>query len=467
MTEDKEVWVVDDDDSMRWVLEKALTKQNLKVIGFDTGNKVLQELKNAAPNAIVSDIRMPGIEGLSLLKQIRDDFPDLPVIIMTAHSDLDTTVSAYQGGAFEYLSKPFNIDDAVDLIVRACEVDNSSNSIESANKPQEMVGDSLAMQEVYRAVGRLSNSNITVLINGETGTGKELVARALHRHSPRSEKPFIALNTTAIPKDLLEAEFFGHEKGAFTGAHTNRVGRFEQASGGTLFLDEIGDMPSELQSKLLRVLSEGEYYRIGASTPIKSNARIIAATHQNLEQRVKNGEFREDLFHRLNVVRINIPPVRERPEDIPLLVNHFLNNSAIELETKQKQLHKEALDYLCTLNWPGNVREIQNLCRWLTIMAIDKSVHLEDLPQNLKEDQEISSTTDWEKSLANWAMHELDKNKQPILEKALPIFESILIKAAIKKTNGKKHEAAKLLGWGRNTLTRKIKELKLTTKKQL
>jgi two-component system nitrogen regulation response regulator GlnG len=458
---DKEIWVVDDDSSMRWVLEKALTKQNLKVVGFDSGDKVLLKLKKTTPNVIVSDIRMPGIQGLSLLKQIRDDFPDLPVIIMTAHSDLDTTVSAYQKGAFEYLSKPFNIDDAIDLILRACETDNISNSMERGGNPQEMIGDSLGIQEVFRAVGRLSNSNITVLVNGETGTGKELVARALHRHSPRSEKPFIALNTTAIPKDLLEAEFFGHEKGAFTGAHANRVGRFEQAAGGTLFLDEIGDMPPELQSKLLRVLSEGEYYRIGASNPIKSNARIIAATHQNLEQRVKNGGFREDLFHRLNVVRINIPPIRERPEDIPLLISHFLNSSAIELETKQKQLHKDALDYLCALNWPGNVREIQNLCRWLTIMTVDKNIYLEDLPETLKEDQEISSKTDWEKNLANWVISELEKSKKPILDKALPIFESILIRAAIKKTNGKKHEAAKLLGWGRNTLTRKIKDLKL------
>ena len=372
MNKREQVWVIDDDRSIRWVLERTFKQAGMEVSSFESAQGVLEELERAQPDAIVSDIRMPGVDGLRLLSQIRAGYPDLPVIIMTAHSDLDSAVSAYEGGAFEYLPKPFDVDDAVALVRRAVEYRRERGGAQAeAPSPQttEIIGEAPAMQEVFRAIGRLARSNITVLINGESGTGKELVARALHRHSPRAQNTFIALNMASIPRDLLESELFGHERGAFTGAQNMRRGRFEQADGGTLFLDEIGDMPAELQTRLLRVLSDGEFYRVGGHTPIKVDVRIIAATHQNLEDRVKDGRFREDLFHRLNVIRIHIPPLRERREDIAQLTRFFLGEAAAELNVEVKVLRPEVLDFLVRQDWPGNVRQLENACRWLTVMA--------------------------------------------------------------------------------------------------
>ena len=463
MARKENVWVIDDDHSIRWVLEKALQKDNVAVTTFDSGNGVLEALKKGEPDTLIADIRMPGINGLELLARIREHYPQLPVIIMTAHSDLDSAVAAYQGGAFEYLPKPFDVDEAVALVQRACALRRQQQGERSeAGAPQtpEIIGEAPAMQEVFRAIGRLSRSHITVLINGESGTGKELVARALHRHSPRSNKPFIALNMAAIPKDLLESELFGHERGAFTGAQTSRQGRFEQADGGTLFLDEIGDMPQELQTRLLRVLAEGEFYRVGGHTPTRVNVRVIAATHQDLEQRVRDGLFREDLFHRLNVIRIHLPPLRQRREDIPLLMLHFLKMAAKELDVEPKVLRPEVDDYLARLDWPGNVRQLENLCRWLTVMASGREIHLDDLPPDLRH-QPVppSNRGDWEDALRLWANQTLARGEGQILDKALPAFERILISVALEKTRGHRQDAARLLGWGRNTLTRKIKEL--------
>jgi two-component system nitrogen regulation response regulator GlnG len=405
---------------------------------------------------------MPGMNGLALLDSIHDRYPDIPVIIMTAHSDLDSAVSAYQGGAFEYMPKPFDVDEAVDLVRRA--IDQHRRQViqhpVTESKPTEIIGEAPAMQEVFRAIGRLSRSNITVLINGESGTGKELVARALHRHSPRSDQPFIALNTAAIPRDLLESELFGHERGAFTGATASRRGRFEQADGGTLFLDEIGDMPPECQTRLLRVLADGEFYRVGGQTPIKVDVRIIAATHQNLEERVKAGLFREDLFHRLNVIRIHLPSLRERREDIPPLTRHFLAQAAQELDMEPKILRPEVGDYLSRLDWPGNVRQLENSCRWLTVMASGREIHLDDLPPELKTQLAPSNGGDsWEETLRQWAERRLFNGEKGLLNTATPAFERIMIAAALKQTGGRRQDAARLLGWGRNTLTRKIKEL--------
>ncbi len=463
MAKKEHIWVIDDDHSIRWVLEKALQRDNMSVTSFENGVSVLEALKNSEPDAIVADIRMPGIDGLKLLSHIRECFPYLPVIIMTAHSDLDSAVSAYQGGAFEYLPKPFDVDDAVALVQRACNLRRQQNEQEEPHTPlPEIIGEAPAMQEVFRAIGRLSRSNITVLINGESGTGKELVARALHRHSPRSNKPFIALNMAAIPKDLLESELFGHERGAFTGAHSSRLGRFEQADGGTLFLDEIGDMPQELQTRLLRVLAEGEFYRVGGHTPTRVNVRVIAATHQDLEQRVRDGLFREDLFHRLNVIRIQLPALRQRREDVPLLMRHFLKMAAKELDMETKILRSEVEAYLSKLDWPGNVRQLENLCRWLTVMASGRAIHLADLPPDLR-NQTPSQTevSDWEEALRLWASQTLARGEAHILDTALPAFERTLISVALEKTGGHRQDAARLLGWGRNTLTRKIKELEM------
>ena len=455
------VWVIDDDHSIRWVLEKALQRDNMTVSTFESGNGVMAALEKGEPDAILADIRMPGINGLELLNRIREHSPKLPVIIMTAHSDLDSAVSAYQGGAFEYLPKPFDVDEAVALVRRACDLHHQQGErIEQDTPLPEIIGEAPAMQEVFRAIGRLSRSNITVLINGESGTGKELVARALHRHSPRAGKPFIALNMAAIPKDLLESELFGHERGAFTGAQTARQGRFEQADSGTLFLDEIGDMPQELQTRLLRVLAEGEFYRVGGHTPTRVDVRVIAATHQDLEQRVRDGLFREDLFHRINVIRIHLPPLRKRREDIPLLMSHFLKRAAKELDVEPKALRTDVESYLSNLEWPGNVRQLENLCRWLTVMASGREIHLDDLPPDLR-DQPVTqhSGGDWEDALRLWASQSLARGDNHILDKALPAFERILIAVALEQTGGHRQEAAKLLGWGRNTLTRKIKEL--------
>ncbi len=456
-----EVWVIDDDKSIRWVLKKALEKADIPVVGFENANAVLPMLDESQPNTIITDIRMPGVDGLRLLQKINELYPDISVIIMTAYSDLDTAVAAYQGGAFEYLPKPFDVDEAVDLIRRAMQRSaNCSNKTGAETiKPSEIIGSSAAMQEVFRAIGRLSRSHITVLITGESGTGKELVAHALHKHSPRAQKPFIALNTAAIPKDLLESELFGHERGAFTGAANQRIGRFEQANGGTLFLDEIGDMPAELQTRLLRVLADGTFFRVGGHTPIKVDVRIIAATHQDLENRAKQGVFREDLYHRLNVIRIHIPPLRERCEDIATLMRHFLTSSARALGVEPKIIVTETEKYISQLKWPGNVRQLENVCHWLTVMASSNKILIEDLPSELRK-QAATLEHSWESSLQIWAEQQLITGTETsLLDEALPRFEAIMIKTALKYTGGKRQDAAKLLGWGRNTLTRKIKEL--------
>nr|WP_286946763.1 nitrogen regulation protein NR(I) [Pseudomonas sp. UBA6718] len=463
MSRSETVWIVDDDRSIRWVLEKALQQEGMTTQSFDSTDGVLTRLTRQQPDVIISDIRMPGASGLDLLARIRDLYPRLPVIIMTAHSDLDSAVASYQGGAFEYLPKPFDVDEAVSLVKRANQHAQEQQGLEAPaalGRTPEIIGEAPAMQEVFRAIGRLSHSNITVLINGESGTGKELVAHALHRHSPRAAAPFIALNMAAIPKDLMESELFGHEKGAFTGAANQRRGRFEQADGGTLFLDEIGDMPADTQTRLLRVLADGEFYRVGGHTPVKVDVRIIAATHQNLESLVQAGKFREDLFHRLNVIRIHIPRLADRREDIPTLARHFLGRAAQELAVEPKLLKSETEDYLKHLPWPGNVRQLENTCRWITVMASGREVHIDDLPPELlSQPQENAPAANWEQGLRQWADQALARGQSSLLDSAVPAFERIMIETALKHTAGRRRDAAVLLGWGRNTLTRKIKEL--------
>jgi len=456
-----EVWVVDDDRSIRWVLTRALERAGLGVSGFERVEPVLAALARETPDAIVTDVRMPGSGGLDLLEHIGREHPELPVIVMTAYADLESAVSAYRGGAFEYLPKPFDVDEAVALVERAARA-RGEGSHEQAGRPEpfavrEILGSAPAMQEVFRAIGRLARSHVTVLITGESGTGKELVARALHRHSPRAAGPFIALNTAAIPRELLESELFGHERGAFTGAGSQRRGRFEQADGGTLFLDEIGDMPPELQTRLLRVLADGEFYRVGGHVAVRVNVRIIAATHQDLEARVREGRFREDLFHRLNVIRVHLPPLRERREDIAALARHFLAAAARELEVPPKRLSPEAEAHLMRLPWPGNVRELENACRWLTVMAAGNDIGVEDLPAHLRDEPSTSPDSDWAAALAEWAERRLRSGSNPLLDEALPRFEATLIEVALRATGGHRQKAAKLLGWGRNTLTRKLK----------
>ena len=471
MSDVAQVWVVDDDRSIRWVLEKALQKADIRTRCFPNATVLLDALGQSKPDAILTDIRMPGIDGLELLEQIRGTHPSLPVIIMTAHSDLESAVSAFHGGAFEYLPKPFDVDEAVDLVQRACNQGRRQRQEQSEvatlipTKTPEIIGEAPAMQEVFRAIARLARSHITVLINGESGTGKELVARALHRHSPRTHKPFIALNMAAIPRDLLESELFGHERGAFTGAQARRAGRFEQADGGTLFLDEIGDMPAELQTRLLRVLADGEFFPVGAHMPSKVDVRIIAATHQNLESLVAEGRFREDLFHRLNVIRVHIPPLRERRQDIPLLLRHFLKEASTELNVETKTLLPEVEAFLCQLDWPGNVRQMENTCRWITVMASGQMVHLDDLPPELLQSRQelapAASAGGWEDFFKQWVDGRLKRGEKNVAKDAIETAESILITTALQFTRGRRQEAAKLLGYGRNTLTRKISELSL------
>jgi len=481
----KPIWIVDDDRSIRWVLEKALARENLPCKAFGAAQEVLSELEHDSPQVLISDIRMPGMNGIELLRAVKRRHPALPVIVMTAYSDLESAVSAFQGGAFEYLPKPFDVDKAVELIRRA--VDESvreSNAEEGPTQVPEILGQAPAMQDVFRAIGRLSQSNVTVLLTGESGSGKEVVARALHKHSPRAEAPFIALNMAAIPRDLLESELFGHERGAFTGAQAMRRGRFEQAEAGTLFLDEIGDMPAELQTRLLRVLSDGFYYRVGGHQPIKADVRVIAATHQNLEERVRQGLFREDLYHRLNVIRLRLPSLRERVDDIPLLARHFLVKSAQELGVEPKRLSEEATRFVSQLAFPGNVRQLENLCHWLTVLAPAQVVKVEDLPVELRQDAAadvrraevvaplgVAVTAvpgigavaggDWTTSLVAEVERRLQAGVPAVMDSLARDFEAAVIRTALRHTHGRRIDAATRLGVGRNTITRKIQELQL------
>lgn len=467
MNSTPKVWVIDDDKSIRWVLEKTFKQAGMDVKTFENGSRILAELELNKPDVIVTDVRMPGIDGLTLMGKINENFPDLPVIVITAHSDLDAAVSAYESGAFEYLPKPFDVDEAVNLVQRAWEHSKQSKvqvgeSSDAGVATKEMIGEAPSMQEVFRIIGRLSRSHINVLINGESGTGKELVAHALHRHSPREDKPFIALNMAAIPKDLMESELFGHEKGSFTGAHATRKGRFEQADGGTLFLDEIGDMPTELQTRLLRVLEDGEYYRVGAHICTKVDVRVIAATHQNIEILVEQGKFREDLFHRLNVIRIHLPKLSERREDIPKLARFFIDKISKELGVEAKILSEDVIKYMSNYSWPGNVRQLENTCRWLSVMASGQEILMGDLPPELRQEAgEVAGGIVWEKELEKWLEQRLLAGDSDILTELMPTFEKIIIETTLRYNGGKKREASELLGWGRNTLTRKIKELGL------
>jgi len=472
------VWIIDDDRSIRWVLEKAFKQANMHVTSFESADDALELVRSNAipPDVIISDVRMPGSDGFALLKQLKQHHTDTPVLIMTAFSDLDSTVSAFDGGAYEYISKPFDVDDVISKAQRACQAYRDKRaqsakqprtSTHSSNNTQitttadaELLGDSPAMQEVFTAIGKLSRSKVTVLINGESGTGKELIARALHRHSPRTDQPFIALNMAAIPHDLMESELFGHEKGSFTGAQSKRTGRFEQADRGTLFLDEIGDMPETLQTRLLRVLADGQFYRVGGQEPIKVDVRIVAASHQNLEAKVHNNTFREDLFHRLNVIRIQAPPLRERQSDIPKLLDHFLKQAAQELQEDTKLMSMAFQRHIKSLPWPGNVRQLQNTAHWLTVMAVNRELTPDDLPRESQYANHSGPET-WEDNFRTWATELLRDGETDLLGKAVPTVERILIRCALDQTRDRKQEAAKLLGWGRNTLTRKIKELGL------
>jgi two-component system, NtrC family, nitrogen regulation response regulator GlnG len=464
------VWLVEDDASIRWVLERALRSGGINTRAFDDAEPALAALRSETPDVLMTDIQMPGQSGLDLLKQIRVAKPTLPVIVMTAHSDFENAIAAYEGGAFEYLPKPFDIDQALALVRRAAFLSRSrldvaarsSDAAEGRLRIPELIGRAPAMQQVFRAVGRLARSSVTVLITGESGTGKELVARALHEHSPRSGQPFVALDTSAVPGELLESELFGHEKGAFTGAAMQRRGRFEQADHGTLFLDEIGDMSLPLQTRLLRVLAEGEFYRVGGQTPLRVDVRVIAATHQNLEERVRSGSFREDLYHRLNVIRIELPPLRARAEDIPELLEHYLARAAREMSVEPKWLTAEARAKLLAYEWPGNIRELVNICRRLCVLAPGNEIRVEDLPREINVERGTSRDgLEWSRALALWADREAASPRPLLLKRALPEFERVLIRSALKRTGGRRQDAAKLLGWGRNTLTRKLKELGL------
>lgn len=469
------IWVVDDDRSIRWVLEKALTRAQMPVRLFEKAEDVVTALRFEEPSVVLSDIRMPDMSGVELLAKIKERNSQIPVIIMTAFSDLDSAVSAFQSGAYEYLAKPFDINNVIELLRRVREERQGTQSTDGAELAStqdspDMIGQSRAMQEVFRAIGRLSQSHVTVLLTGESGSGKEVVARALHRHSLRAKAPFVAINTAAIPRELLESELFGHERGAFTGANTLQYGRFEQAKGGTLFLDEIGDMPMELQTRLLRVLSDGSFYRVGGRQLIHADVRVIAATNQNLEERVKEGLFREDLYHRLNVIRLRLPPLRERVEDIEALSNHFLTAAAKSLRTERKQLSLEALNCMQAFAFPGNVRQLENVCNWLTVMAPSQIIRANDLPPEFHDRTPTPMTTAmscepsmqlWTEGLREEVLQSLKENKPQVMTEMMRRFESVVYKAALEATNGKKIEAAQKLGVGRNTLTRKIQELDL------
>ncbi len=456
------VWVVDDDESVRWVLTEALRLADMAPRSFESGTSFFAALREEQPDVIITDIRMPDMSGLELMAQLARGHPNIPVIVITAYTDLDSAVSAYQGGAFEYLPKPFDIDETVELVAKAARQTAGSPAPEGPPPVPRIVGQAPAMQEVFRAIGRLSRSSMTVLITGETGTGKELVARALHRNSPRAGKPFVALNTSAITPELLESELFGHERGAFTGADKRRVGRFEQADGGTLFLDEIGDMSAALQTRLLRVLAENEFFRVGGQTPVRVDVRVIAATHQDLATAVDEERFREDLYHRLNVMRVEIPPLRARKEDIRELAAVYLEHAARELNVAAKTLSEEALDAMLEYDWPGNVRELVNLCRRLTVTAAGREIAAADFAAEPGFAAAGQRQEDWTDALTSWAEARLaTAHQRPLLAEAMPAFERTLIEIALRRAEGRRMEAAKLLGWGRNTLTRKIKELGL------
>jgi two-component system nitrogen regulation response regulator GlnG len=461
MTKPLEAWVVDDDASIRWVLERALRQGGLAPRSFEDADAALAALARGRPDVLVTDLRMPGTGGLGLLEIVRRDHPGLPVIVMTAHADLDHAVAAYRGGAFEYLPKPFDIDEAVALVRRAASPGAGGRVEGGGDAIPGILGQAPAMQEVFRAIGRLSRSSLSVLVTGESGTGKELVARALHRHSPRANAPFIALNTSAIASELLESELFGHEKGAFTGADAMRRGRFEQADGGTLFLDEIGDMSAALQVRLLRVLAEGEFYRVGGNVPVTVDVRVVAATHQDLDVLVRQGRFREDLLHRLNVIRIRVPALRDRPGDIPELLAHYLRAAAAELGVEPKQLTARAQARLVAFGWPGNVRQLVNAARRLTVTAPGREIREEDIPEDLGGEGAAPNADDWCRELEAWAARHLAGGGPPLLSVATARFERTLARAALERVKGRRQEAARLIGWGRNTLTRKLRELGL------
>jgi len=455
MTVNKTVWIVDDDSGMRWVTEQAMLQANIQTQSFESADDAISELANTQPHVVLTDIRMPNTDGIQFMRELHQQNPDLPVIVMTAHSDLDSAVSAYQGGAFEYLPKPFDMDEAVELVQRALE-SVQDNTSELSSSVSALVGSSVAMQDIFRNIGRLSRTSISVLITGESGTGKELIANAIHSHSPRKDNPFVAINTAAIPADLLESELFGHEKGSFTGAAGKRLGRFEQANEGTLFLDEIGDMPMELQTRLLRVLAEGEFYRVGGNTPVKVDVRIIAATNQNLLQQVEEGKFREDLYHRLNVYHIGLPALRERKEDISQLMQHHLQKASLELDMPSKNLSEEAIERLQQYAWPGNVRELVNLSQRLTISAAGQQIQVSDLKLGI---DKKADSNEWKQQIRNFAQQAFNKGTDNLLNDLVPQIEKICLEEALIVSNGHKQNAAKLLGWGRNTLTRKLKEL--------
>ena len=458
-----DVWVVDDDQSVRWVLEKALKQADMESRSFERAEHLLEALDDGIPDVLITDVRMPGMSGIALLERLRSACPELPVIVITAHSDLENAVAAYKGGAFEYLPKPFDIDEAIELVHKAARRNGGHDAAQAdTGAMASMIGQAPAMQEVFRSIGRLAGSSMTVLITGESGTGKELVARALHDHSPRAHQPFVALNTSAIAAELLESELFGHEKGAFTGADARRIGRFEQADGGTLFLDEIGDMTPALQTRLLRVLAESEFYRVGGQVPIRVDVRVIAATNQDLARAVKESRFREDLYHRLNVIRINTPPLRHRREDIPALLQHDLAEAGEELGSPPKSVDVSALEALSAFDWPGNVRQLVNAARRLTVTAPGSVITVQDIPADLGGSDSVGQgAREWTRMLASWADRQQQKTGTPLLDAALPEFEKTLIELALARTNGHRQEAAKLLGWGRNTLTRKMKALHL------
>ena len=456
------VWIVDDDSSIRWVLARALRAEGFDVRDFEDAESALTHLQKDTPEVLMTDIRMPGMSGLELAQYLHQQHPDIPVIIMTAHTDLDSALASYESGAFEYLPKPFDLDEAVRLAHRAVEPKGGEiRHEEEASDQVEIIGEAPAMQEVFRAIGRLAKSNINVMVCGQSGTGKELVANALHRHSPRANKAFVAINIAAVPAELLESELFGHEKGSFTGAQAQRKGRFEQADGGTLFLDEIGEMSADLQTRLLRVLSDRRFYRVGGRDLVSVDVRVLAATNRDLEKRVEEGLFREDLYHRLNVIRIDIPSLSERVEDVPLLAKRFLRSCADELQVEMKVLSDNALVKMMGYDWPGNVRQLENMCRWITVMAPAESVSVEDLPKEVLGSSKEVVVQDWEAALSKLVKQKLNMGQHDVLDDFLKRFECVMLTVALDHTNGHRQNAAKLLGWGRNTLTRKLKDLGL------